>query len=463
MRKNSSESDGGAARADTPCDEVPAAQEGGVREFLKAHPWWQTLLFVTGAIALLSVFGALFVGVGKAPRAIETTGPVPAVNTADFAAAMSHLVNAPLDSGGTIEVLNNGDGFLPALLESIEAASATINFLVFIWEDGEFSDQVLEALIRRQREGVEVRILLDGLGARRAPSGLFDELSNEGGRVERFRMPKFGALTRFHRRNHRRAIVMDGQVGFTGGMAVGDKWLGDARNPDEWRDVMFKLTGPLAHSLQAAFVHSWVSSTGEILVGPQFYPAPAAEHSGVDRFIHHVHSPADDDQSMAYFYLVSILAARERAYVATPYFIPDEPFKTALKQQAQAGVDVRLLLPGKEIDNPFVRFSAQNHYDELMEAGVRIFEYRPTFMHGKFAVIDGQWSIVGSPNLNTRSRQLDEENAFGILDLDLGRRLEEDFLRDLPVSDELDLATWRRRGLFVRLMQFVSRALDQQS
>jgi cardiolipin synthase A/B len=457
-----SETDAAKTPADCDSQNTPNGR-AGLREWVRTHPWWQTALLIAGLVAVLSVFGALFVGFGRAPTEVQTTGPVPPVWSPGFAAAMTHLVNAPLDSGGTVEVLNNGAGFLPALLQSIDEAETTINFLVFIWEDGEFSDQVLRALIRRQREGVAVRVLLDGYGGRGARARLFTDLEEAGGRVERFRMPRFGQLTRVHRRNHRRAIIVDGEVGFTGGMAIGDKWLGDARHPDEWRDAMFRMTGPLAHSLQAAFVHSWVSSTGEILLGPEFYPAPAAEHSGVRQFIHHVHSPADDDQSMAYFYLVSILAARERVYVATPYFIPDEPLKAALKDRARAGVDVRLLLPSEEIDNPFVRFSAQNHYDELIEAGVRIFEYQPTFMHNKFAVMDGQWSIIGSPNLNTRSRQLDEENAFGVLDEGLGRALEEDFLRDLGLSTEIQLEAWRQRGVWQRFMQFVSRALDEQS
>lgn len=276
-------------------------------------------------------------------------------------------------------------------------------------------------------------------------------------------MPRFGEFTRVHRRNHRRAIVIDGQVGFTGGMAIGDKWLGNARNPDEWRDMMFRLTGPLAKSLQAAFVHSWAVSSGEILVGPEVFPTEPAREPGVDRFIHHVHSPADDDQSMAYFFLLSVLAAQERLYIAMPYFTPDPPLRDALRQRAEAGVDVRLLLPGPHAEPALTRWNSQNHYDAALEAGVRIFEYGPTFMHSKFVVVDGRWSVIGSPNLNTRSRQLDEENAFGILDAGLARRLEAELLRDLHRSREIHLDDWRRRGPLLRLVQFASRAFDRQS
>lgn len=435
-----------------------------LREFVNRHAWWQTAVFVIGMVALVTVTSVLFLGVGSGPSDIATSDRLPPVDSAEFAAAIAHLVNAPIERGGSVEILNNGDGFLPVLLRSIDNAKRTINFLVYMWEDGAFSDQVLQALIRRQRHGVAVRVLLDGLGARKAPDDKLKELEDAGGRVERFRTPRFGTWTRYHRRNHRRSIVIDGEIGFTGGMAIYDKWLGNADGPEYWRDMMFRLTGPLATSLQAAFVDSWVSSSGEILVGPDIYPSSAdASTPGVERFIHHVNSPADDDQSMAHFYLLPILAARERIYVTTPYFIPDEPLKRALRDKAAAGVDVRLLLPGSHIDNQSARLSGQNHYDDLMEAGVKIFEYRPTFIHSKFVVVDGRWSIIGSPNLNSRSRQLDEENAFGILDTRLAQQLEAAFRTDIEQADQIALETWRRRNVFLRVVQLFARILDRQS
>jgi cardiolipin synthase len=435
----------------------------GVREFLHSHSWWQTAVFVVGMLSLVTAISVLFLGVDNAPSEISTSEPLPPVDSPQFAAAVSHLVNAPIERGGTIEILDNGNEFLPVLLRDLAGARKTINFLVFMWEDGRLSDQVLDALIRRQRQGVAVRVLLDGLGAKGAPDDKFAALQAVGGRVERFRTPRFGTWTRFHRRNHRRSIVIDGEVGFVGGMAIYDKWLGNAQDPEHWRDMMFKLTGPLARSLQAAFVDSWVSSSGEILVGPAIYPEPATAAAGVERFIHHVNSPADDDQAMAYFYLLPILAAREKVFLTTPYFIPDEPLKRALRDRARSGVDVRLLLPGEHIDNASARYSGQNHYDELMAAGVKIYEYRPTFIHSKFVVVDGQWSIIGSPNLNSRSRQLDEENAFAILDATLARQLEQTFLRDVTHSDQIRLEAWRKRNPALRLVQLFARVLDQQS
>ena len=172
-------------------------------------------------------------------------------------------------------MLNNGDEFVPALLDSIAKAERTINFAVYIWAEGEFSDQLLRALEAKQRDGVTVRVLLDGLGSIKVPDEDFEALIAAGGKVQKFRMPKFGKLTRFHRRNHRRSIVIDGQVGFTGGMAVSDIWLGHAQDKEHWRDIMFKVTGPMARSLQSAFVDLWAGSSGELLLDPKTYPVPA--------------------------------------------------------------------------------------------------------------------------------------------------------------------------------------------
>ena len=173
-------------------------------------------------------------------------------------------------------MLNNGDEFVPALLDAIAKAERTINFAVYIWAEGEFSDQLLaRTRSRSSASGVTVRVLLDGLGSIKVPDEDFEPLIAAGGKVQKFRTPKFGKLTRFHRRNHRRSIVIDGEVGFTGGMAVSDIWLGHAQDKEHWRDIMFKVTGPMARSLQSAFVDLWAGSSGELLIDPKNYPVPA--------------------------------------------------------------------------------------------------------------------------------------------------------------------------------------------
>jgi cardiolipin synthase len=437
-----------------------ATRWGRIRERYK---WWQITLFLIGAVSAVSIVSALFFAVGDKPAHIVTDREVPPVDSLQFATALGGLVDAPVEHGGSLSILNNGDEFFPDLLQSIKNAKRSINFSVYVWKAGEVSDLVLPALIERQQHGVQVRILLDGFGAVSADDDDFKPLLKAGGLVQKFRTPKFGKLTRFHRRNHRRSIVIDGEIGYTGGMAVSDVWLGHAQDPDHWRDLMFKLTGPLARSLQAGFVDTWVASSGEILVGPDIYPAAAFSGGGVERFIHLANSPADDDQSMAYFFLLPIFGARTSIHVTTPYFIPDNYLLDALIKKAKQGVDVTLLVPGPHTDNWVTRASAQARYQPLLEAGVKIHEYQPTFTHAKYVVIDGKWSVLGSPNLNFRSRQLDEENAMGILDAELGSQLEAIFRQDLKKAKPIHLDEWRKRNPMQHMFETFSRVLDQQS
>jgi cardiolipin synthase len=431
------------------------------------YTWWQLTLFIIGVLSAVSIISALFFAVGDKPSRIYTDREVPPVNSPEFATALGALVGAPVDHGGHITILNNGDEFYPDLLQSIRNARHSINFSVYIWKDGEASDAVLPALIAAQTRGVKVRVLLDGLGAVAASDKGFEQLVKAGGTVQKFRTPKFGKLTRFHRRNHRRSIVIDGEVGYTGGMAVSDVWLGHAQDKDHWRDLMFKLTGPPARSLQSAFVDTWSSSSGELLVGPEIFPAAGGgavvAGGDIDRFVHLANSPADDDQSMAYFFLLPIFSARQSVHVTTPYFIPDKHLLNALAEKAKAGVDVTLLVPGPHTDNWITRASAQARYQTLLEAGAKIYEYEPTFVHAKYVVIDGMWSIIGSPNLNFRSRQLDEENAFGVLDPSIAAQLGAIFEKDLLKAKRIDLEQWLRRNPMQHMFETFSRVLDQQS
>ncbi len=432
------------------------ASLAALHAFVRSHKWWQNAIFFAGLVALITVFSVAFLGADGAPGCVWTHQPLGGVDSPQFAESLSQLVNAPVERGGSVEVLDNGDGFLPALLRDIRHARETVNILVYVWEDGRMSDQVLDALTQRQYAGVAVRVLLDGLGGDGAPGDRFRALEQAGGRVERYRDASLGSWTRLHRRTHRRAIVIDGAVGFVGGMGISDKWLGGAQDEHHWRDTMFRVTGPMARRLQAAFVGSWESSSGEILVLPRA-PLDAPVEAGVERFIHHAHSPADDDRSMAYFYLLPILAARERIYLTTPYFVPDGPLQQALRDQARAGVDVRLLVPGPRADHTPTRFAGRNSYQGLLDAGVQIYEYGPTFLHSKVAIVDGRWCIIGSPNLNSRSRRLDEENALAILDGTLGRQLEQRYFADIARSSAVDPGAWRRRSPLLRLMQFSAR------
>ena len=429
---------------------------------MHGYPWWLETLAAIGAAATIAVIITLFFSVGRRPGRLAPTKASP-VDSPEFLAAVAGTAGTPLRTGGTVHLLNNGVEFFPALLQAIGAARQTITFSVYIWEAGQASDQVSAALIERATAGVQVRVLLDSMGSLHAPSETMDAMKKAGVKVETFRPLRLGKLTRFHQRNHRRAIVIDGEVGFTGGMAVSDKWLGDADSKEHWRDTMVKVTGPPAASLQSAFAPLWAYASGELIAGRAFFRPDNVEgdqggllHTGLPS------SPSSEAHPLRLFFVQSFAAARERLYITTPYFVPDEGTRRVAEDRARAGVDVRILLPDDHSDAKPIRLTSERYYEEMMEAGIRVYEYQSTMMHTKGVVVDGKWSIVGSPNMDIRSKELNMENVLGVLDAGFAGELEAAFRKDLEKSKEIKLEEWRRRGVVRRVLERVCELFAEQ-
>jgi cardiolipin synthase A/B len=425
------------------------------------YPRWLVFLAATGIVAIAGVLLSLFFAFGRRPGALAVTD-MPAVDTTEFLVSLAGVAGAPLRSGGTAELLDNGDAFFPALLRDLGAAERTINVLVFIWEPGRASDEVLAVLRERQAKGVEVRVLLDGFGSMKAPQKDFDALRALGGRVEFFRTPRFGKLTRFHKRTHRRAIVVDGTVAYTGGMSIADKWRGDADSEEHWRDSMVRVTGPPAAAIQSAFAAPWAHSAGEILVGDAFYPTLADGAPGSIRHVGVGSAPTSDHHPLRLYFMQTFLAARRTLYIATPYFVPDGVLREAVARKARSGVDVRILLPDEHTDALPIRYTTHSYMGELLDAGVRMYEYQPTMMHTKEVMVDGRFVVVGSANMDIRSKELNEENVLGILDPALAARMEESFRRDLARSEEITLEKWNARGPWKRAAERAFRLFAEQ-
>lgn len=435
----------------------------GLRD-LTALPWWILAFWGLGILAVSTAIVSLFFALGRRPGKAWAS-EIPPVTSRDFLVGISGLVNSPLEAGGTVKLLDNGDEIFPAILEAMRNARKTINFSVYIWEPGKVSEMVFEVMIERARAGVEVRVLLDGLGCMRTPSEGLEALKAAGGKVERFRPVRLGGLTRLHRRNHRRAIVIDGSIAFTGGAAVGDKWLGNASTKEEWRDSMVQVTGPLAKSVQSAFTTLWGSCAGEMLMGDGHYPDREASPPGAQEVSYHTSvasAPSHEDHPLRLFVMLSFLSARRTLYITTPYFVPDAQTRAAAAGRARQGVDVRILLPNELTDAVPIRLAGHSYFDELLSAGVRIFEYQPAMMHNKTVVVDGQWSVVGSANMDIRSKELNQENVLGILDEGFGRQVEATFLADLQKAREIKLPEWRRRGVWPRVKERASVLFAEQ-
>lgn len=423
-------------------------------------PWWVWLFFGVGVLALGNAVISLFSSLGRRPPGMRLTEPVP-VTSPLFLDALAGILNVPSDRGGKTRLLNNGDAFFGAVVDDISRARHHIHFMVYIWQAGRASERMFEALIERASAGVEVRLMLDGVGAIRAPSDDIDELQAAGGKVKRFRPPTLGKLTRFHKRNHRRAIVIDGSVGYTGGMAVQDHWLGDARNEGEWRDFMVRVEGRMARGVQAAFTELWADITGEIVVGDEYFSSSPPGDEG-PRHIALVSSPAHEANPLRLLFHLSFMAARKELFIVTPYFVPDRHTRATLMGRARAGVDVRVLLPNHRIDVPLVRWASRSHYEEMLAAGIRIYEYQPTMIHSKAVVVDALWSIIGSANLDVRSKELNKENVLGVLDEGLANELRTMFFHDLESADEIELERWRRRGPSARIKAALAWPFSEQ-
>jgi cardiolipin synthase len=429
------------------------------------YPWWMKWLAGIGGVAMVGIIVTLFFSFGRRPSDIAIPHN-PLVESPDFLIGIAGVVGGPLRAGGATRLLNNGDAFFPALLDALSAATQSINFAVYIWEEGKASDDVFAVLIERAKAGVQVRILLDGMGGRRAPEKDIERLEEAGGKVRVFRAARLGKLSRFHKRNHRRAIVIDGSVAFVGGMAVADKWLGNAESEEHWRDSMVRVTGPLAATVQSAFVDNWAHVGGEILVGPAFFPefpapvAPPGEsialHTGL------ASSPSSENHPMRLMFLQSFAAARQKLYISNSYFVPDETIRKVVVERAKQGVDVRILLPGEKTDAKPIRHAGHKYFEQLLEAGVKIYEYQPTMMHAKTIVVDGKFSVVGSSNMDIRSKELNQENVLGILDAGLARQIEETFFNDLKSAKQIELEEWRERGPVKKLTEKVCALFSEQ-
>ncbi len=429
-------------------------------------PWWISLFFVVGVLATLWAFATMFLALGRRPRRLTIYDRPPA-GSARFLESVSGLLNEPLQNGGTVRLLNNGDQIFPAMLGALRNAQRTINFMTYIWHKGKLSDETLDVLVERAKAGVEVRVMLDGMGAWRAPHRRFKELEAAGGRVRWFNPFRVGKLTAFYRRNHRRAIVVDGKVAFTGGASIGDKWLGNAQDRDHWRDVMIEVRGCLAGNLQSAFTQLWANSTGEILIGPDHFPSaeeaeedPGAE--GVSRHIAVISSPAEGSHPLRLFYWTSIACATETVYLTSAYFVPDRDIRRALAERARAGLDVRLLLPNKLTDVKIVRLAGHFYFRGLLEAGVRIYEYQTTMMHTKALVVDNAWGVVGSANMDIRSKELNQEAVLGIADKGFARELTDTFFADLRQSREIRLHEWNQRPILARALERIVVLFEEQ-
>jgi cardiolipin synthase len=367
--------------------------------------------------------------------------------------------------GNTASLLLNGDQIFPAQLEAIRAARTTITYAQYYYEEGPIGREIAETLAERCRAGVRAHILLDGFGTLLMPTAYRETMEQAGCAVATFRpLSPFSVLAPFgigsdNKRNHRRILVVDGRVGFTGGSGVSPKWMGDGRTKGQWRDTDVRLEGPVVARLQGAFVENWLDATGQVLGGESFFPPLPPRGSASAQIVRS--SPAGGSFSMYTMFLLAMSSARRSILIANPYFLPDDRMIWALTEAARRGVRVVILLPGA-IDNNIVRQASRSKFGILLEVGIEIYEYQAGLLHSKTMTVDGVWATIGSTNLDTRSFALNEEVNAVIYHNEVVGQLEKIFAADLTYSRKIDLAGWRSRGIMNRLLEILSLPVRRQ-
>jgi cardiolipin synthase A/B len=366
----------------------------------------------------------------------------------------AHALSDPLPvAGNKIELLHNGKMIFPAMLEAIRGAQESVNFEAFLFHSGEVGSQFRDALAERARAGVEVRVMLDGLGSAFALDNTYvEELKRAGCSFAYYHPAPSWRLDRLNRRTHRRVLVVDGRIGFTGGVGFSDEWQGDADSPEHWREVHARLEGPIVGNLQAAFQKHWLKEVGETLSGKGQFPelAPAGNLRAQV-----VASESFSAAPLSLVQAVAFSAAQKSIYITNAYCAPSGSQTRALVAAVERGVDVRLLLPGKHNDQPATKAAGRTAYGELLKGGVKIYEFQPTMIHSKTMVIDGVFSVFGSSNFDARSAQINEELDVTVYDEDFGREMQAVFERDLQRSREYTLEDFKKRSLWERFTEWV--------
>jgi len=366
------------------------------------------------------------------------------------ALALSNPV--PLE-GNRVELLENGDRIFPAMLEAIGAARRTINLESYIVWSGAVATRFRDALGAAARRGVAVRVLVDGVGTGRKLSG--DDvraMRDAGCFVEFYHRVRPWMLDMLNNRTHRRLLVVDGRVGFTGGAGIADVWLGNADARDHWRDTQVRVEGPVVAEMQSAFQETWGEERGETLSGDDFYPA--VERPGKVRAQIVTSSRRATSSPSKLLYAVAISAATRRILLANSYFVPDRDAVRLFSDAARRGVDVRILVPGKINDVPMTKAAGKTGFGDLLRAGIRMYEYQGTMMHTKAMVVDGLFATVGSTNFDNRSFRLNEELNLVTYDAEFARKLEDGFWRDLERSRPYTYADWSGRPLRERFFEW---------
>jgi len=380
-------------------------------------------------------------------RAVGDKTGMPVVSDPQFVRVAGLLASTNLQEGNHLEILTNGNETYPRLWQDLKDAKHSITLQMYYCNSGRMATMLKDILVERSKAGVRVLFLHDAFGSSGLTTEYFDSLKAAGVRTTKFRPVKWYSLHKAQSRSHIRIVVVDGAVAYTGGFGLDDKWFGDGRHEGQWRDTNVRFTGPAVMQHQATFIAGWAEATGELIAGDVFFP-PAGFKPDGNQLATAMHAaPTLGSTAAERFLALSIASARSKLYITNAYFVPDDDFRLLLINSAKRGVDVRVLTAGEKTDAGMVWSAGRSHYEELLQGGVKVYEYQPAMMHAKTLVVDGLWGTVGTMNFDNRSLVLNDETNLVALDAKFGAALEKIYLDDLGYAKEMKLDEFRRRAL----------------
>jgi cardiolipin synthase len=397
---------------------------------------------VIAAVALAVLLVAnLALGDKRIDRKVEHEYPV---SSPQFERVVGVAFGPALMRGNRARALVNGDRIFGEMLEAIRGARQTITFEMYIYAEGVVGEAFTTALVERARAGVKIHFLYDALGSGKIDKKYLARLKEAGVEIAEYNPLRWYTLAQMNNRTHRKLMVVDGRIGFTGGAGVQDQWAGNAGDPSHWRDTHFRLEGPAVAQMQATFMENWIETTGAVLHGEAYFPK--LEPAGAQLAQVMLTSPGGGGESMQLLYLLSIASAVKSVQLANSYFVPDNVEVQALAAAAQRGAKVQVIVPGAYMDNRMVRRASRAGWGPLLRAGVEIYEYQPTMYHVKSMVVDGLWSSVGSTNFDTRSFSTNDEANLNVLDAGFAAEQARIFEDDLKQSRRVTLEEWESRS-----------------
>jgi cardiolipin synthase len=403
-------------------------------------------ILVAFTLVAVTVWGIIF---SRAPEHItQHIEHRYAVADPQFVRSMGVLLGPALEPGNRVDTLVNGHEIFPAMLEAIRSAKKTITFESYIYWKGEVGKQFAAALAERARNGVKVHVLLDWAGSYKMDKESINEMGLAGVQIMKYHRPQWYRFRHLNHRTHRKILVVDGAVGFTGGVGIADQWTGNGEDPDHWRDTHFRVQGPVVAQLQGAFADNWTQAAGAVLHGDDYFPALASTGPlPAQMFKSSIEGGAE---SMQLMYMLSLAAAKRSIDLSMAYFIPDKMAMDHLVAAVKRGVRLRIILPGENNDSKLVRSASRAEWGRILDAGGEIYEYQPTMFHCKVLVVDNLWVSVGSTNFDSRSFRLNDEANLNVYDAAFAARQSAQFEEDLRKSRRITLHEWRSRPFYVK-------------